>query len=218
MYKKANYSLSGYIARFAILLALVVVLQLWGGSLKIGAVSFSFVLIPIVFGGIVLGWASGLALGFVFGLITLLMGAGGADPFTLVLFNDHPLYTSLICIIKGSAAGVFPALIYGVIAKKNVTAATITAAAAAPIINTGLFILGALALLTDTLSANFVDGTSVVYFVVIVCAGINFLVELALNLVVAPAIVRVVRAVEKSRGGDFASGDVQITKEDEKGE
>ena len=71
------------------------------------------------------------------------------------------------------------------------------AAAVAPITNTGLFILGAL-LMSDTLSANFVaDGSTVLYFLVIVCAGVNFLFELALNLIVTPSISSVVQAVKK---------------------
>ena len=72
-----------------------------------------------------------------------------------------------------------------------------TAAAAAPIVNTGLVILGAL-LMSETLSANFVaDGSTVLYFLVIVCAGVNFLLELALNLIVTPSISAVVQAVKK---------------------
>ena len=80
-------------------------------------------------------------------------------------------------------------------------AATFVASAAAPVINTGLFILGALIMVRDTLTANFVNGTSVIYFLIIGCAGVNFLIELALNLVVAPALVRVTRALEKRGSG-----------------
>ena len=111
MKNNSVYSLSGYVARFAILFALVIVLQLWGGSLKIGTVSFSFVLIPIVFGGMVLGKLTGFLLGFSFGVITFIMGVTGLDPFTLVLFNDHPVHTALICLVKGSAAGFFKRII-----------------------------------------------------------------------------------------------------------
>ncbi len=196
-----SYTMSGTITRFAILLALVIVFQVWGSALKIGTVTLSFVLIPIVFGGIVLGPLWGAMLGLAFGAITLVAGITGADGFTLVLFEDHPFYTSLICIVKAVAAGYVPAVVYRAIAKKNVVAGTVVSAALAPVINTGLFVAGALLLVRDTIAANFVDGTTVVYFVIIVCAGLNFLIELALNLVIAPALVRVVRAVENRRGG-----------------
>lgn len=196
-----KYTLSGYVTRFAILLALVVVLQIWGSGLKIGTVTLSLVLIPIVFGGMILGPLSGALLGLAFGVITLVAGITGADAFTLILFEDHPFYTALICIVKAVSAGFFPALIYSALAKKNDVAATFVASAAAPVINTGLFILGALLMVRDTLTANFVNGTSVIYFLIIGCAGVNFLIELALNLVVAPALVRVTRALEKRGSG-----------------
>ena len=52
--------------------------------------------------------------------------------------------------------------------------------------------------MSGTLSANFVgEGSTVIYFLVIVCAGINFLLEFALNLIVAPAIHRIVVVLEK---------------------
>ena len=56
--------------QLAILLALVIVLQLWGSNVKIGPTSFSLVLIPIVIGGILLGPRGGGLLGLAFGLIT----------------------------------------------------------------------------------------------------------------------------------------------------
>ena len=52
--------------------------------------------------------------------------------------------------------------------------------------------------MSDTLSANFVaDGTTVLYFLIIGCAGVNFLFEFALNLIVAPAIARIVAVLQK---------------------
>ena len=42
--------------QLAILLALVIVLQLFGSSIKVGATSFSLVLIPIALGGMLLGY------------------------------------------------------------------------------------------------------------------------------------------------------------------
>jgi hypothetical protein len=36
-----------------------------------------------------------------------------------------------------------------------------------------------------------------VYFVFIICAGVNFLLELALNMILAPALCRVVEIVSK---------------------
>lgn len=172
----------------AVFLALVVLLQSLGSYIKIGATSISLVLIPIVLGGVLMGPAAGAFLGFAFGTVTLIAGIIGADAFTSVLFSAHPVLTSFLCLIKGLCAGLIAALLYKVISKKNQYAAIFIASAAAPIVNTGLFILGAL-LMSDTLSANFVaDGSTVIYFLVIACAGVNFLIELFVNMVVSPAI------------------------------
>ena len=173
----------------AILTALVVVLQLTGTAIKIpGGTSISLTLVPIVLGAMILGPVGGAWLGFLFGLIVYLMGVFGADAFTFILFTDHPLLTAMVCFGKGIAAGVVPALIYKALFKKDPAIATFVAAGAAPIVNTGLFILGALTM-SDTLSANFVaEGSTVIYFLAIVCAGINFIFEFLLNMILSPAL------------------------------
>ena len=52
--------------------------------------------------------------------------------------------------------------------------------------------------MADTLSANFVaDGSTVIYFLVIGCAGINFIVEFFVNLLVSPALFRVSEVLQK---------------------
>lgn len=186
------------ITGLSILLALVIVLQVFGGYFKIGATSLSFVLVPIVLAGILYGAVAGGIMGLAFGIIILIQGAMGVDAFTLVLLEEHPIWTILLCTVKGAAAGVVSGLLYKWIAKKNTHAGVFVAAAAAPIVNTGLFILGSLCFLQDSLKANFVaNGQTVVYFLIIGCAGINFLVEFAINLVLSPSIHTVCRIVGK---------------------
>ncbi len=197
MEEKSKFFTSENIAVLGILAAFVVVLQIFGSYFKIGAVQFSFVLVPIVLGSILTGAIGGAILGFLFGLITLIMGIVGVDQFTFILFSDHPFLTILTCIVKATAAGYLSGLIYSLVSKKNKTAAVFSAAAIAPIANTSLFIIGAL-FMSDTLTANFVQsGTSVMYFLIIGCAGVNFLVELAINLLFAPTIYRIIKVVKK---------------------
>ena len=61
------------IAFLAVLVALIVVLQLWGGNIRIGGTPLSFVLVPIVIGAVMLGPGAGALLGFLFGVITIVM-------------------------------------------------------------------------------------------------------------------------------------------------
>ena len=185
--------------QLAILTAVVIVLQLMGSIIRIGPTSISLVLVPIVIGAIILGPGAGAFLGFVFGLITFWAGVSGTDPFTNILFVAQPFATALICIVKATAAGYLAGIAYKLVEKKNQLAASILAAAIAPIVNTGLFILGGLTLVAGTLTENFVSGTTLVYFLVIVCAGLNFIAEFFVNLVVSPAIYNISCAIAKSK-------------------
>ena len=194
---KSTFFNAKNIAYLAVLTALVVVLQTCSGFFKIGTTSLSFVLVPIVLGSIILGIGAGAFLGAVFGFIVICDALGGMDAFTMILLEDSPVFTVFLCLIKGIAAGVVPALLYKLISRRNKRIAVVVASVTAPIINTGLFILGGL-ILSDVLTEHFVaDGQTVIYFLIIGCAGINFLIEFAINLVLSPALYTVTRVVEK---------------------
>ena len=191
------------IATLAVLMALVVVLQSVALVTSIFLpTSLSLVLIPIVLGAMLLGPFAGGILGFLFGFVVLIFGIAGVDKFTATLLADTPAMTVLICFVKGIAAGVVPGLLYKPIAKKNKLAAAIVASLSAPVVNTGLFIVGCL-MITGTIGQFTATGSmnEIVYFLFIGCAGVNFLIEVALNIVLAPAIHRIVLVVEKNYAG-----------------
>lgn len=189
------------IAALAVLSALIVIIQLISGFIKIGAVNLSFVLIPIVMGAIIIGPLGGIVLGIVFGLVCFIMGLLGMDSLTYLLISQHPVLTFLTCVVKGAMAGLVSALIYKLLNKKNEYLSVILAALAAPVVNTGLFIIGAL-IMSDTITvfmaANRIS-VDIIYFLVIMCAGINFLVEFVLNGILAPSLYRVVKYVKTRR-------------------
>jgi uncharacterized membrane protein len=177
----------------AILTAVILVLQLTGFAIKLPflGTSVSLVLIPITLGAMILGPAAGAFLGFVFGAeVFIVLGVMGMDTFTSYLFQDNPAATAGICLVKSTLAGYLSGLVFRLLSRKNRIAATFAAAAVTPVINTGVFVLGCL-LISNTLGgfmqANGIDGT-VVYFLLIGCAGINFLFELTLNLILAPVL------------------------------
>lgn len=184
--------------QLAVLLAVVIVLQCFLGSIVVGATSFSVVLVPIVIGAILLGPDAGAFLGFAFGLVVLIRGITGQDGFTNLLFVAQPLFTAVICLGKGAAAGWTAGLVYRLIAKASSFWASVAAAATAPVVNTGLFILGGLTLVRGTLEANLsaFGADSVLMFLVIGCAGVNFLVEFGVNMVLSPAIYRIISVVK----------------------
>lgn len=188
----------------AMLLAIVIVLQLLGGAIKIPFLPFSFslVLIPIVIGSIVLGSYHGMVLGAAFGIVVVIQCITGADAGGFILWGINPFLTALICVVKGAAAGFVPGLIYKAITRKanenskKRIVASVLAAASAPIINTGFFLIGLSVFFYDTLVA-WAGGTQILVYVFTGLVGINFIIELVLNIVLAPVISTVVKAVNK---------------------
>ena len=184
----------------AVLTAIVLILQIFGIGLRLPFLQtpVSLVLIPIVLGAMLLGPSAGAWLGLIFGIVTLVGGISGTDGFTAILFNEHPVITSLLCLGKGVAAGFIPGIVYKAFSKKKPILSTFIASLLAPIVNTGIFILGSFTM-AGTFEANFLNGTSLIYFLVIMCAGVNFIVEFAINLIFAPAIHRLVLVLEKRK-------------------
>lgn len=195
-----------YMVQLAILTALVVVLQLVGSFVKIGALPMSFVLVPIVIGACLLGARAGAFLGFVFGLITAIAGITGTDMFSWLLWDANPVIFIVICLLKAIMAGLGAALVYKVLGKafggKYKLVQAVLASISAPVINTGIFCAGMLIFYFGELPTMFPDavaefGGSAMKFIFIGCAGVNFIGEFLVNLVLSPAMVRIIDVVKK---------------------
>ena len=162
------------LAGLALFTAIVVVLQLLGSFIKVGPFAVSLVLIPIVVGAAVYGVKAGAWLGFVFGVVVTIAVVTGADAGGYIMFSARPVMTVIVCLLKGTAAGYVAGLVYRAISKKNALAGVIVAAAAAPVVNTG-----------------------VATYIVTGLVGVNFLLELGVNLVLSPTITRLIAAGKK---------------------
>lgn len=195
-----TFSKAKKLTYFAVLTALTVILQLLGNTVKIGIVTLNFSLIPIVLAAILLGVWYGTALGAVTGLIILFhCGILGADGFTNVLFATDPIIISLVCVLKTAAAGALSGLLFKWISKRNGFVATIIAAGIVPVINSGIFILGMLLIVPSLRAAGFIaEGANAFAVIVIGFVGLNFVFEFALNVIVAPALYRVIKIVDRS--------------------
>ncbi len=179
----------------ALFTAIIVVLQLVSTFVRFGPFSITLALIPIIVGAAVYGPGSGAYLGGVFGVVTLAASAFGWDLGGNVLWNAQPLLTALICLVKGIAAGAAAGAVYRALARKNVTGGALAAAVVSPVVNTGLFLLALYTLFPDVLAAWASDaGADVATYILTGLVGVNFLVELAVNLVINPVIVRILRA------------------------
>lgn len=173
--------------------AIVVVLQLLGGSIRFGIFSISLVLIPIVVGSAVYGWQAGAWLGFVFGAAVLLSGDAAA------FFAVDPMATVLVVLVKGTGCGLLSGLVYKLLSRYSSMLGVVAAAVTCPVVNTGIFLLGCRLFFLETVTEwaakyGFADAGTYMIFGL---AGINFLIELVVNIVLAPVITRLIKQGKK---------------------
>ena len=169
--------------------AIVVVLQLLGGGIRFGIFSISLVLVPIVVGAAIYGWQAGAWLGFAFGLTVLISGDAGA--FLAV----DPLATVLVVLVKGTMCGLIAGIMYKLLEKCNKVLAVIVSGVVCPVVNTGIFLLGCQLFFLPTISewAAMYGYQDAGTYMIFGLAGINFLVELLTNIVLAPVIVQLIK-------------------------
>lgn len=181
----------------AILTALIVALQITATFFPLKPFSITLALIPIVIGAALYGAGAGAYLGAVFSVIVVAMCIFGFDVGGAMVWNSNPLMCIVVCMLKGTTAGFCSGLVYRKLSKTNSILAAASAGILSPIVNTGTFIIGMLLFFKPVLEV-WAGGTDVLYYAIIGLTGVNFLVELGVNLVIIPVIVRVIGAVQKS--------------------
>jgi uncharacterized membrane protein len=209
-----------------ILTALVIVLQLLGGFIKFGPFSISLVLLPIVIGAALCGKWIGAWLGFVFGVAVLLSGdaaafltvnAGGTILTVLVKGTAAGLCSGLMYKLILGLLNKFSKSriqmmksryhlgeccedgVYSYISRNNRYIAVIAAAIICPIVNTGVFLLGCRLFFMETVASwgTAAGFDNVASYMFIGLAGVNFLIELGTNIVLAPVITRLISYAKK---------------------
>lgn len=183
----------------AILAALVLILQLLAGSIRVGSFSITLTLVPIVIGAILYGPLSGALLGLLFGILVGISVASGADAGGFLLFSLHPIITILICLCKSTLAGHLSGLVAKGLSKRNLPLGVFFAALTAPIVNTGLFLLGLTLFFRETLSQWASGSQNLTSYILFGLVGVNFLIELGVNIVLAPVIVRIVHVAHQMK-------------------
>lgn len=173
----------------ALMTAIVVVLQLVSLALRpTGFFNITLSLAPIVIGSAMYGYKAGAWLGFVFGVVVTL-----SDSAAFMVVNAPA--TIGVCIIKGTLAGLAAGLVFKLLEKKNLVAAVVAAGIACPVVNTGVFLLGCVMFFMPTVTEwaaglGYVDAGS---YLIYGMTGINFLVELGVNLVLSSVIVSIIK-------------------------
>ena len=180
------------IVGMGVLTALVIVLQAIGSVIRFGTFSITLVLVPIIVGAALYGWKAGAWLGFVFGIMVLATDAGA---FLAISVPG----TIITCLLKGILAGAAAGIVYQLFENKTKLGAVIGAGIVCPVVNTGVFLLGCLVFFLNTVKEWGAGAgyENVGKFFLFGFVGLNFVIELAINLVLATAIVRILNIIKK---------------------
>ena len=173
----------------AILTALVWILQAYI-RIPAGMFAINLVLVPIAIGAATCGAGIGAWLGLVSGIAVL--ASGDANAFLAV----NVAGTIVTVLVKGALCGFVAGLVYNALKKANHLLAVVVSAVACPIVNTGVFVLGCLAFFMETIT-EWAGGSNAVGYIFVGLIGLNFFVEIIVNLVLSPVIVRLLNIRNK---------------------
>ena len=187
--KKTNVRM---IVGMGLLTAIVVVLQMLASQIKFGPFSITLCLAPIAVGAALYGRLSGAWLGFVFSMVVMFTD-------TALFMAINPMGTIITVILKGTLAGLAAGIIYKPLSKKSDLLATLVSCVVVPLVNKLVFVGGCALFFYDTMVewAAGAGASNVVFYMFIGMTGLNFPVELAVNLILSAAIVRIVQMGRK---------------------
>ena len=180
----------------ALLTAVELVLIVISNYVAIGPVNINLALIPIALAGMIYGPLSGLFVGLVNGLVTIL------SPSTQAIFMPlAPFGTVLICLLKTGLAGFISGLIYipfrASINPKTRLGGSILASIIVPIINTGIFTIGCFTFFKGWLDSNASNYDNAFMFLILAVLGWNFIFEFSISLLLSPSINMLINYYEK---------------------
>ena len=161
------------ITYLAIFTAIVVVLQFI--PIKIGTFELALSVPAIVIGAAICGIGAGTWLGFVFGAVVLTL------PGTAAYLSFSLVGTIVTVLLKGILAGFCAGVVYSLLSKHNRYLAALISAVAATLVNTSVFLAGSLIFFDSDIAT-----------VINVFISVNFLIELAVNIILVPTVYRII--------------------------
>jgi uncharacterized membrane protein len=99
--------------------------------------------------------------------------------------------TVFLVLLKGAVSGLLGGVVYSLLENKNRSLAIILAAIVTPLVNTLIFFVGCFVFFFGLISEWAGDG-NIVLFVITGMIGVNFLVELGINVIFVPTVERLI--------------------------
>jgi uncharacterized membrane protein len=194
------------LVQLSILTALLIVMSVTPlGYLRVGTISITFLMIPVVTGAIVIGPAGGAFLGLVFGLTSFVQCVAGTDPFGALTWAVSPVGAFLVCIPTRVLAGFLPGLLVKAL-KDKIRPVTFTIAALMGSLLNTILCLGTMLIVyansPQILGAlGFAEGGSIIAYIAATIGATNGLIEAAACTLVgaglSAAVIRFVPSAKK---------------------
>ena len=116
-----------------------------------------------------------------------------------IFLVESPAGCVATLLLKGILAGFAAGAFYKLLSAKHPTGAVICAAVLTPVINTGVFLLGCYLFIWDKLIALAGENGIGIGMLIVGMVVINFVIELVLNLVLCPTILRIIHILARKK-------------------
>lgn len=188
METKQNHAIKK-LALVGLLTALAAVLSCI--KIPIFGVSITLILPVVIIGSAICGPFVGAWLTVIPNLIAL-TEAG-------IFLAYAPVGCVITLLLKGILTGLASGYVYKLLSKKHPIGAITCSAVVAPIVNTGVFVLGCYICIWDQLVSLAGEQGVGIGMLLFGLAGFNFIIELILNVILCPAILRILHIATKKK-------------------
>ena len=178
----------------ALFLAIIIALQSFTTFIRPGLIPITLTLPIIMIGAVLYGAKNAAVLGAGFGFIVMMSGITGAAPLSTLLWSINPAIMILGTVGRGIAVGLITGFVYWLVSKKRTWAGIVSAAVIAPVVNTGVF-LGVMVLFFQSALP---ENATTFFALFGAWVGVNFAIELLVNIAVVPWVVNIAMIVKKS--------------------
>ncbi|MBO5908405.1 MAG: ECF transporter S component [Clostridia bacterium] len=109
----------------------------------------------------------------------------------------QPIGCIFTLLLKGILAGLAAGFVYKLLSKKHPIGAVTCSAVVTPIVNTGIFVAGCYIFIWEEILEAAASSGVGIGILLLGLAGINFVAELILNLILCPTILRIIHIGSK---------------------
>jgi len=200
MNQKKNKMSVQYLARLAMLLAVVIIFTVFNiANIPVGPIVATVYQVPVIIGACLLDMKAGAILGGAWGLLNFWLAITGqtTDVVALTAISESPFGYFCVSFLPRLAVGLVAGLLAKVLIKKNSTVSYLVTGALGSLTNTVGY-LGLLYLLfKNVLASVYSMDASAVIGMVLSVAGTNGLVEAVVSAILTLAICKAINAIDK---------------------